>query len=53
MSLFSALVRTAVNVAILPVAVTVDIAGGWTNRITGGTTFTEDALKKLKEEAEP
>lgn len=52
MSLFGQLVRTAVNVATLPVAVVKDVAtmGG----IATGkrTPYTQEHLEKIKDEAE-
>ena len=50
MSFFGQLIRTAVNLVELPVALAKDVVT--LGNVTNPRTFTEDALKKLKEEAE-
>ena len=49
MKLFGQLIRTAVNVATLPVAVVRDVTG---ESITTGRSATLEALERLKEEAD-
>lgn len=59
MSLFSAVVRTVVNVATLPVAVVKDVAtmGGVVTRQNpmghASQTYTAEKLQQIKDEAEP
>jgi hypothetical protein len=51
-SLFSAIIRTAVNVALLPVAVAKDVLTMGDDLPFGGDTATQKQLAKLKREAE-
>ena len=52
MSLFGALVRTAVNVVTLPVAVVADVVTLGGDSVDGGKTYTQKHLEALKDEAE-
>ena len=52
MSLFGALVRTAVNTALLPVAVAKDVLTMGDDYPFGGDTATQKQIEKLKREAE-
>jgi hypothetical protein len=50
MKLFGQLIRTAVNTALLPVAIIKDVVT--LGNVTEPKTYTEMAVKKLKDEAE-
>ncbi len=56
MSLFGSLVRTAINVVLLPVEIVKDLAtcGGVMNgkREENGQSYTKDQLDRIKDEAE-
>ena len=52
MGLFGAIVRTVVNVATLPVAVTKDVLTLGGSLEGKDTSYTEDKIEQIKEEAD-
>ena len=52
MGLFGALVRTAVNVATLPVAIAADVVTMGARKVCDDESFTEAHLKTIKREAD-
>jgi hypothetical protein len=52
MGLFGAIVKTAINVAILPVEVVKDAATMGGDFIDGGKTYTQKHIEKIKDEAD-
>ena len=52
MSLFGAIIRTAVNVVAIPVAVAKDVITLGAKAADDGESYTAEAIEKLKDEAD-